>query len=136
MKVKMLKISSNTENILEVENYLKELMGEMSICSSRFPDILISLTEAVNNAIIHGNKQNAAKWVIINCKARKSGIEFCISDEGHGFDPNAIPDPTSPERLECCGGRGVLIMNTLADQLKYKDNGRTVEMFFKTNAHH
>jgi len=133
MKVKMLKISSNTENICEVENYLKEVMGELAICSSRYPDMLISLTEAVNNAIIHGNQQNEDKWVKINCKARKSGVEFCISDEGCGFNPNDIPDPTSPERLECCGGRGVLIMYSLADQLKYKDNGRTVEMFFKTN---
>lgn len=127
----MLKITSNPNNISEVEGYLQELMRELDINNNRYPDILISLTEAVNNAIIHGNKKDERKTVRIACKSNENGVAFRVSDEGCGFDHNAIPDPTSPEKIECCGGRGVLIMNALADELCYRDNGRTVEMYFK-----
>lgn len=131
MKVRMLKITSNPNNISEVVGYLQELMRELDIDNNRYPDILISLTEAVNNAIIHGNKRDEKKTVKIACKSSENGVAFRVSDEGCGFDPSTIPNPTSPEKLECCGGRGVFIMNALADELCYRDNGRTVEMYFK-----
>ena len=97
----------------------------------RYPDILISLTEAVNNAIIHGNKADESKKVKIDMQEEKSGIAVSVTDEGQGFDPEEVPDPTSPENLECCGGRGVFIMSSLADKLSYINNGTTVKMYFK-----
>ena len=127
----MLTISSNPNNILEVENYLRDAQLDLKITEVRFPDILISITEAVNNAIIHGNNADESKRVRINMKGLSRGIAISVSDEGKGFDPKRIPDPTAPENLECCGGRGVYIMSRLADKLSFANNGSTVQMFFK-----
>lgn len=127
----MLTISSNPNNILEVENYLRDAQLDLKIDEVRFPDILISITEAVNNAIIHGNNADESKRVRINMEGQSSGIAISVSDEGKGFDPKRIPDPTAPENLECCGGRGVYIMSRLADKLSFANNGSTVQMFFK-----
>ena len=131
MSSKMLTISSNPNNILEVENYLRDAQLDLKIDEVRFPDILISITEAVNNAIIHGNNADESKRVRINMEGQSSGIAISVSDEGKGFDPKRIPDPTAPENLECCGGRGVYIMSRLADKLSFANNGSTVQMFFK-----
>lgn len=127
----MLTIASNPNNLLEVENYLRDIKSDLRIDEMRFPDILISITEAVNNAIIHGNKADESKQVCINMEEKETGLAISVSDEGKGFDPADIPDPTSPENIECCGGRGVFIMSRLSDKLTFKDNGRTVHMFFK-----
>ncbi|MEM9545447.1 MAG: ATP-binding protein [Bacteroidota bacterium] len=131
MSSKMLTISSNPNNILEVENYLRDAQLDLKIDEVRFPDILISITEAVNNAIIHGNNADESKRVRINMVGKSSGVSISVSDEGKGFDPKGIPDPTAPENLECCGGRGVYIMSRLADKLSFANNGSTVQMFFK-----
>ena len=58
-------------------------------------------------------------------------ISFKISDEGDGFDPKTIPDPTLPENLERCGGRGVFLMHKLSNRVVFSDNGRTVEIEFE-----
>ncbi len=127
---KTIRLTSSPNSIAALEDYLQSILMENESCASKFPDILISLTEAVNNAIIHGNKSDSSKEVKVACKSSKTGISFSIIDEGAGFDPQAIPDPTSPDKLECCGGRGVYIMNALADKVAYKNNGSTVEIFF------
>ena len=131
MSSKMLTISSNPNNILEVENYLRDAQLDLKIDEVRFPDILISITEAVNNAIIHGNNADETKRVKINMVGKSRGISISVSDEGQGFDPERIPDPTAPENIECCGRRGVYIMSRLADKLSFENNGSTVQMFFK-----
>ena len=130
---KMLVINSNPNNILEVENYLLSVKSQVEALEGRYPDVLISVTEAVNNAIIHGNKADERKMVRINMEEQAKGIEVSISDEGKGFNPDDVPDPTCPENIECCGGRGVFIMSKLADELLYLNNGTTVQMFFKFN---
>ena len=129
----MLTISSNPNNILKVENYLRSAQHDMNIDDTKFPDILISLTEAVNNAILHGNNADESKNVEISMEGEVSGVAISVTDEGKGFDPNEIPDPTAPENLECCGGRGVFIMSRLADRISFENNGSTVQMFFKLN---
>lgn len=127
----MLTISSNPNNILKVESYLRNVKKDFMIDEGKFPDILISITEAVNNAIIHGNNKDESKSVKINMEENPQGLAISVSDEGLGFDPNTVPDPTAPENLECCGGRGVFIMSNLCDKISYANNGSTVRMFFK-----
>ncbi len=129
----MITISSNPNNILEVESYLKTMELDYVLNADKYGDILISLTEAVNNAIIHGNKSDETKNVTIHIKEQTNGIAFCVVDEGHGFNHDFVPDPTCAENIECCGGRGVHIMKALCDQIAFNDNGRQVEMFFEIN---
>lgn len=126
----VLKIESKTNNIAMIEPYLKEIIEKNHICSERYADILISLTEAVNNAIIHGNAQDESKYVKINMTEGDKGVVFSVTDEGQGFDPDNIPDPTVEEFIECCGGRGVFIIKSLADRVDFQDNGCTVQMSF------
>ena len=129
----MLTINSNPNNILQVEDYLRDAQHDMKIDDTRFPDILISITEAVNNAILHGNNADESKIVEISMEESSKGVAISVSDEGKGFDPDEIPDPTLPENIECCGGRGVFIISSLADEVSFENNGSTVQMFFKLN---
>ena len=127
----MLKLASCPDSICELEHFVQSLSERYNICPDRYHDILISLTEAVNNAIIHGNGENRTKKVLIAHRYRKqNGLTFEISDEGQGFDYKSIPDPTRVENLEKCGGRGVFLMRQLADRIKFANNGRTVIINF------
>ena len=127
----MLKLRSNPQNILEVEQFVSELMSKYEINSDLHPNILISLTEAVNNAIRHGNEEDESKIVSVDLHKNNDTLSFRICDEGTGFDPKVVPDPTQPENIQKCGGRGVFIMQQLCDQMSYKSNGSIVELVFK-----
>ena len=127
----MLKLRSNPENILEVEQFVMDLMSKYEIRSDLHPNILISLTEAVNNAIRHGNEEDESKIVSVDLKKNNGILHFRICDEGKGFDPNQVPDPTCPENIQKVGGRGVFIMQQLCDRMSYKSNGSIVELEFK-----
>ena len=129
--LKSLKIPSSPSQIKEVEAYVRRVAKEYNISPEVFPNILISLTEAVNNAIIHGNNKDESKFVNINCKEHSDSLVFEICDEGSGFNPNKIADPTAVDNLDCCGGRGVFIMKELADEIDFLDNGRRVKICFK-----
>ena len=131
MKILMLRLPSHPQSISKVEPFVKKIAARYSISKEKYPNILISLTEAVNNAITHGNKNDQEKFVNIKLKESKSGLFIRVKDEGCGFNPEVVPDPTAPENIECCGGRGVFLIKELTDKVKYLDNGCTVEMHFK-----
>ena len=130
MTTLMLKIPSHPNQITEVEVFVKKMAQEFNIGQEKFPNILISLTEAVNNAIIHGNCNDENKFVDIQMNKTSKGVSCRVSDEGCGFNPKSIPDPTADDHLECCGGRGVFLIQQLSDRVDFFDNGRTVEMHF------
>ena len=132
MGANVLTIPSNPKKIIELEGFLTGVLANLNVSKDRYPEMLISLTEAVNNAIIHGNKLDETKTVQINCTGKKNKhLCFSITDEGKGFNVKEVPDPTSNEYIDCCGGRGVFIMSNLADRIQFKNNGSTVEMYFK-----
>ncbi|MFN8297679.1 MAG: ATP-binding protein [Chitinophagales bacterium] len=131
--MKVLKLTSRPENISVVEKFIDDLKGELNIGDDVYGNILISLTEAANNAIIHGNKCDEKKEVSIEygVDGRGKNLTFIIKDQGPGFDYNNLPDPTAPENLEKTSGRGVFLMMQLADMVVFSDNGATVEMSFR-----
>jgi len=126
----VLKIKSSPCQIKYIENFVQSLKSKCNLHQEVHDNILISLTEAVNNAIFHGNKQNEKKFVDICCEEKRKKLVIRISDEGVGFNPNSIADPTLPANLECYGGRGVFIMKELSDKIEFLDNGRTIKMHF------
>jgi serine/threonine-protein kinase RsbW len=129
-KARMIRIASVPDNICKVEEYLEQIFNEYHLDKNLYPNVLVSLTEAVNNAILHGNKSDESKFVCVKTTRLKRHICFRISDEGPGFDPASIPDPTLPENIANCGGRGVFLMQQLSDKIIFSDNGRTVEIKF------
>lgn len=126
----MLRLPSNPRNIAMVESFVERIVQRYKLTPDLYGNILISLTEAVNNAIIHGNHKDDSKTVEISLQKEKDGLSFRVTDEGRGFDFTSLPDPTSPDRVMEVGGRGVFLMHQLADHLKYDNNGSTVELHF------
>ena len=102
----------------------------MDISDDIFGNIMISVTEAVNNAIKHGNHEDNSKNVELVCLHEEHQLTFIISDEGNGFDPLQLPDPTAPENLLKPGGRGIFLIKNLADEVKFSDDGAKIEMIF------
>ncbi len=124
-------IASKPENINLVERLVDEVKDIYNIREDAYGNILVAVSEAVNNAICHGNKANPLKNVDIGYIWKEDLLAFVISDEGEGFDHYNIPDPTAPENIEKPTGRGVFLMKQLSDNVIFSDNGRTVELYFK-----
>lgn len=114
-----------------METFVKRLVERLNLDENLYPNILISLTEAVNNAMVHGNRLDSHKKIMLSCHEKENTIQFFISDEGSGFDPKELRDPTSADCLEMEGGRGVFLMKQLADEIQFLDQGRTVHLKWK-----
>jgi serine/threonine-protein kinase RsbW len=94
---------------------------------------MIAVTESVNNAIKHGNNCDKNKNVTLTAVYEDNKVRFIVEDEGPGFDPEKLPDPTAPENLEKLGGRGIFLMQQLSDEVSFFNEGRTSEMVFYFN---
>jgi serine/threonine-protein kinase RsbW len=126
-----LKFPSVLENIHVAEKLIDDVCSEYNVKEDYYGELLIAMTEAVNNAIVHGNKLDATKQVTVTFDVLdEKNIRFVIEDEGPGFDYNNLPDPTAPENIEKPHGRGVFLMRKLADQCEFQDDGRIVIMDF------
>lgn len=127
----MLILNSNLNNVNAVQPFVEKAAKNFDINQDTFGNILVSLTEAVNNAIRHGNCCEECKQVKVDFRKENHDLTVRVSDEGTGFDYNNVPDPLSPENLEKNGGRGVFLMRALSDDINFENNGSTVEMRFK-----
>ncbi len=128
---KKIRIQSCLANLRLVEKAVDEVTGEIGITQDNYGKILVSILEAVNNAMLHGNNLNPEKYVNIDISYRKNNLIIKVSDEGTGFKPELVPDPTIPENIEAINGRGVFLMYRLADEIRYTKRGSTVKMVFK-----
>lgn len=129
-----IQVPSLMENIRMIESFIDNAKERFHLDDDIYGNIMIAVTEAVNNAIKHGNDSNKSKNVFLSLSLDDSMIKFIIKDEGHGFDYQNLPDPTSPENLEKPGGRGIFLMKHLSDEVDFKDDGRTVELSFYVNS--
>ncbi|MCS7037362.1 MAG: ATP-binding protein [Saprospiraceae bacterium] len=127
---KNLTLPSSPENVRQVEPLVRDVASRLNLSREQYDDILLSLTEAVTNAMVHGNQGDSNKRVSISLRQQKDVLSIRVSDEGPGFNPKQVPDPTSPEHLEECGGRGIFLMKRLSDKCRFTHGGRTVEMRF------
>lgn len=128
---KRLKIESRMSNLRIIENAIDEITGAIGIKQDDYGKIMVASLEAVNNAITHGNKANPQKFVDVEIEFDNDEIRITVSDEGEGFKPDKIPDPTLPENIEELSGRGVFLMTKLADSIKFNEKGNSVTMSFK-----
>lgn len=128
---KVLNIASRIESLREVEKMVDEVSTECSLSSQVYGNVMIAAMEAANNAILHGNKLDAKKDVVIKFRWNKNELELVVADQGKGFNYKEVPDPTAPDNVEKVNGRGVFLMEKLSDKISFKENGRKVSLTFK-----
>ncbi|MFH1919526.1 MAG: ATP-binding protein [Planctomycetota bacterium] len=90
--------------------------------------IHLAMEEALVNAIRHGNRLDPGKQVHVACRVNPEMIRIEITDEGEGFDPSSVPDPTDPAHIEAPSGRGLMLMRSFMSRVEYNDVGNHVVM--------
>ena len=125
-----IQIPSLTENIRMIESFIDNAKDKYDLDDDIYGNIMIAVTESVNNAIIHGNGGDKSKNVELKLELEDNAIKFFVEDEGNGFAFENLPDPTAPENLNKPGGRGIFLMKHLCDEVTFKENGRIVELTF------
>lgn len=130
MKSIKISIPSLMENIKIIESFIDNAKEKYTINEDIYGNIMISVTECVTNAIVHGNQLDGNKKVDLELRLEDDSLNFTVVDEGPGFDYNHLSDPTSPENLEKIGGRGIFIMKHLSDEVKFEDKGRKAILTF------
>lgn len=129
-KHQTLKISSNAQSLRLVERLVADICEVYNVNEDVYGNMLVAVTEAVNNAILHGNKNDPEKFVKIGFEADDKHMVFSIADEGQGFDYYNLPDPTDPNNIDKVSGRGVYLMKSLSDSLHFEDKGSKVFLGF------
>ena len=133
--LRKLRIKSKVANIRAVENEIDNITGDEGINQENYGKILIATLEAVNNAILHGNKSDKNKHVDIEILLNENKMVITVTDEGRGFKPREVPDPTKPENIEAMNGRGIFLMKKLADEIQFNKKGNSVKLTFKNIKH-
>ena len=123
-------IPSLIENIKIIESFIDNAREKFEINDDIYGNIMISVTECISNAIIHGNQSNKNKLAHLELKAEEDQLQFIIEDEGEGFDLEQLPDPTSPENIAKPGGRGIFLIRHLTDEVKFEENGKKTILSF------
>ena len=126
----LLRLPSRVDYLKRVENLISNLSLHYKIDQEAKDKISLAVLEAVKNAICHGNKLDLKNTVTVHFQVSENSISCDIIDEGDGFDIFAIPDPTLPENIEKLSGRGLFLMNYLADSVEHSADGRHVKMIF------
>lgn len=133
MKTIKISIPSLIDNIKVIESFIDNARDQFEINDDIYGNIMISVTECVSNAIIHGNNKDKAKLVHLELIMDDDLLKFIISDEGEGFDSNHLKDPTAPENIEEPGGRGIFLIKHLTDEFKFEDGGKRASLSFYLN---
>lgn len=128
--IRQVDIGSKVENLRIIEGKVDELMLELGINKDEYGRIMVATMEAVNNAIVHGNQHDDSKNVSVSFECGKGDLTVRVRDQGLGFNPDCIPDPTAPENIENIRGRGVFLMKNLADDIGFNETGNEVVMKF------
>jgi serine/threonine-protein kinase RsbW len=130
VEIENLKVPSSFESINKVEALIDVVCEKLLVNEDYYGNVLIAVTEAVNNAIQHGNKESSVLTVDLFVGDKEADFCFRVEDSGKGFDFRNLPDPTSPENIEKENGRGIYLMKSLSEGVEFDDNGRSVNIYF------
>ena len=130
---KEIKIASSLEEMYRVEQFVEELSDEYLLYNNYFGNLIMAITEAVKNAIVHGNKSDSRKIVLIGAEISREGLWIRVQDEGTGYDISRYAHPENFEKDLDEGKSGMMLIHRLADEVKLKNKGRTVDMLFRIN---
>jgi len=132
-KIHKITIPSDPAKLEEVDTFAEDFIKELPFSQDQRDDIAISISEAVNNAIEHGNAGDLSKQVNIELEALKDSIKILVADQGGGFNESEVADPTDPENLLAESGRGLLIIRHLMDEVNVSPGveGTIIELIKK-----
>ena len=128
--IESLKLSSTYKSVADIERLIDKVCTNVGVNEDAYGNVLIAVTEAVNNAIQHGNKENERLSINVSVSDNREKVRFSVKDEGLGFDFENLPDPTAPENILKENGRGIFLMQNLADSVEFKGKGNEVSLFF------
>ena len=114
--------------IRKTSNKIVRSLKRSSVDESTLFDIKLCVEEALRNAMVHGNRSDKGLVVKVSYRIDKDRFEAVVEDEGSGFDPEKVPDPTVEENMLKYGGRGVYLIKRLMDEVEYNDRGNRVKM--------
>ena len=123
-----LTIPSDTAAGMAVQNRILDTLEGMGYTDRDLFGMRLALEEALVNAIKHGNKLSDDKVVKVACKLSGRSARVVIRDQGEGFDPGEVPDPTAEENLDRPCGRGIMLMRSFMTEVTYADRGREVTL--------
>jgi serine/threonine-protein kinase RsbW len=120
---------SEVKAISPLVDRLIRLIEESHCIPGEQSAVELALSEALSNAVIHGNRLDARKLVHVRCSCKVgNGISLIVSDQGQGFDASTIPDPAAVENREAEHGRGIHLMKWAMDEVSFKRRGTEVHM--------
>ena len=124
-------IRNAREEIERVERAILEAAARQSYDDACRYGVRLALGEAMTNAFKHGNQDDPRKTVTVECEVTPARLVIRVEDEGQGFDPAAVPDPTEHENVEIPAGRGILLMRAYMTDVVFHPPGNRVEMIFE-----
>jgi len=120
-----------------IEAAVSHLVSRCRACSFEGPrlelNFRVGVTEALANAVLYGNQSDPRKTVRVELRVDAEQVVVCVADEGKGFDPSSVPDPTRPENLQSPGGRGLFLIRKLMDEIEFNERGNAVRMVLSRN---
>ena len=123
-------LASSYDEVERLEPFLNELQEWAGFGDEDYARIMLTLSEAATNAIVHGNREETEKQVEIEATLQNSTLSISVKDEGEGFNPDDIPDPLKDENLMKVGGRGVYLIQEYADEVSFSENATRITMKF------
>ncbi len=122
-------------DIRSIEHAVDYVMRHCSTCGDyarRFNlNFRVGLTEALSNAMLYGNNSDPNKRVRVEVTVRVEEVAVRVTDQGEGFDPTTVPDPTLPGNISKPGGRGIFLMKALMDEVHFNEQGNSVTLVLR-----
>lgn len=121
---------STPKEIRRVEDFFREINREARLDDGTFHRLFVATSEAINNAILHGNKSDPSKQACVTCSLNQDSVVVKVRDQGPGFDPDTVPNPLDEENLLKESGRGLFLIRSMMDRvtIRPEPTGTTVEM--------
>ena len=130
VQIDSLSIPSDFSELTKVESLIDNVCAKLAVNEDYYGNVLIAVTEAVNNAIQHGNKFDTNLSVDLYVGDKETDFCFSVKDHGEGFDYINLPDPTAAQNIEKENGRGIFLMKSLSEDVVFDDHGSNVHIYF------
>jgi len=111
------------ETVAEIDSFLDQRLRAAGFPDDMLADVAVSVSEVVNNAVVHGNGRNPDKQVLLDLEIKTDRVTISVQDQGNGFDPDALPDPVASENLMRDVGRGLFIVRAYMDEVHFQKVG-------------